>query len=193
MPALTFQLMYCFFVIEHGQRRILHFTLTPHPTAEWVVQQLREAFPEALPIATSSFDRDARFDLLTAISHQALGDEVPPRRLDTGPFGCQPRCFQELDDFRIVGSCVRARATTMRPHPRFAGKRYAESGCTIALSAMSESESAPTSAEMRVSAKTDPSTPRPQHFETVSLSHPLSPPARGPPHGPALWCLRSVT
>jgi hypothetical protein len=37
-------LLYCFFVIEHGRRRILHFNLTRHPTAEWVVQQLREAF-----------------------------------------------------------------------------------------------------------------------------------------------------
>ena len=36
---------YCFFVIEHGRRRILHFNVTRHPTAEWVMQQLREAFP----------------------------------------------------------------------------------------------------------------------------------------------------
>jgi len=32
-------------VIEHGRRRILHFNVTQHPTAEWVAQQLREAFP----------------------------------------------------------------------------------------------------------------------------------------------------
>jgi hypothetical protein len=40
-PTLTFQLLYCFFVIEHGRRRILHFNVTRHPSAEWVVQQLR--------------------------------------------------------------------------------------------------------------------------------------------------------
>ena len=44
VPTVTFQLLYCFFVIEHGRRRILHFNVTRHPTAEWVVQQLREAF-----------------------------------------------------------------------------------------------------------------------------------------------------
>jgi len=41
VPTLTFQLLYCFFVIEHGRRRVLHFNVTRHPTAEWVVQQLR--------------------------------------------------------------------------------------------------------------------------------------------------------
>ena len=49
VPTMTFQLLYCFFVIEHGRRRILHFKVTSRPTSEWVVQQLREAFPEAGP------------------------------------------------------------------------------------------------------------------------------------------------
>src|SRR5215831_3795036 len=39
--------------IEHtpgeAGRKILHSNVTRHPTAEWVVQQLREAFPEAGP------------------------------------------------------------------------------------------------------------------------------------------------
>jgi hypothetical protein len=49
VPTVTFKLLYCFFVIEHGRRKILHFNVTPFPTAEWVIQQLREAFPEAGP------------------------------------------------------------------------------------------------------------------------------------------------
>jgi putative transposase len=47
VPTVTFRLLYCFFAIEHGRRRILRFNVTDHSTAEWVVQQLREAFPEA--------------------------------------------------------------------------------------------------------------------------------------------------
>ena len=47
VPTVTFQLLYCFFVIEHGRRKILHFNVTRHPTAEWVTQQLRETFPDA--------------------------------------------------------------------------------------------------------------------------------------------------
>jgi hypothetical protein len=47
VPIVTFKLLYCFFVIEHGRCRILHFNVTSRPSSEWVVQQLREAFPES--------------------------------------------------------------------------------------------------------------------------------------------------
>ena len=46
VPTVTFRVLYCFFVIEHERRKILHCNATQHPTAEWIVQQLREAFPE---------------------------------------------------------------------------------------------------------------------------------------------------
>ena len=38
VPTLTFQLLYCFFVMEHSRRRILHCNVTRHPSADWVVQ-----------------------------------------------------------------------------------------------------------------------------------------------------------
>ena len=62
IPTATFQVLYCFFVIEHGRRKILHFNVTRHPTAEWVVQQLREAFSEAASYRYVILDRDAKFD-----------------------------------------------------------------------------------------------------------------------------------
>lgn len=49
VPTLTFRVLYCFFVIEHHRRRILHFNVTTHPTSDWIVQQLREAFPLPCP------------------------------------------------------------------------------------------------------------------------------------------------
>jgi hypothetical protein len=37
--------LYVFLVLAHDRRRIVHFNVTAHPTAEWTAQQLREAFP----------------------------------------------------------------------------------------------------------------------------------------------------
>ncbi len=45
VPTIRFQVLYVFLVLAHDRRRILHFTVTAHPTAEWTAQQLREAFP----------------------------------------------------------------------------------------------------------------------------------------------------
>jgi putative transposase len=45
VPTIRFQILYVFLVLAHERRRILHFAVTAHPTAEWTVQQLREAFP----------------------------------------------------------------------------------------------------------------------------------------------------
>jgi hypothetical protein len=45
VPTIRFQILHVFPVLAHGRRRILHFNVTAHPTAEWTAQQLREAFP----------------------------------------------------------------------------------------------------------------------------------------------------
>lgn len=62
VPTIKFQLLYCFFVIEHGRRRILHFNVTAHPTSEWVVQQLREVFPDAGSYRYVILDHDSKFN-----------------------------------------------------------------------------------------------------------------------------------
>jgi len=50
LPTLTFKVLYCFFLISHDRRRVLHFNVTRHPTSSWIMQQLREAFPyESMP------------------------------------------------------------------------------------------------------------------------------------------------
>jgi len=61
VPTLKFRTLDCFFVIEHGRRRVLHFNGTEHPTSSWIVQQLREALPLPCPYRCVLFDRDAKF------------------------------------------------------------------------------------------------------------------------------------
>ena len=45
VPTLTFGVLYCFFVIGHDRRKILHFNVTRNPNTLWMVQQLREGGP----------------------------------------------------------------------------------------------------------------------------------------------------
>ena len=45
VPTATFRVLYVFVVLMHEQRRVVHFNVTEHPTAEWTAQQIVEAFP----------------------------------------------------------------------------------------------------------------------------------------------------
>jgi hypothetical protein len=45
VPTLTFGCLFAFLVVSHGRRRLLWFAVTTHPTAEWLAQQIVEAFP----------------------------------------------------------------------------------------------------------------------------------------------------
>jgi putative transposase len=57
----TFKVVYVFVVVEHATRKILHFNVTRHPTADWTLQQLREAIPADHPYGLLIRDRDAKF------------------------------------------------------------------------------------------------------------------------------------
>jgi len=45
VPTVTFRVLYCFVVLRHERRRVVHFNVTASPTAEWTAQQVIEAFP----------------------------------------------------------------------------------------------------------------------------------------------------
>ena len=99
VPTVTFKLLYCFFIIEHGRRKILHFNITYHPTAEWVVQQLREAFPEVGLYRYAIFDRDSKFDANVIGFLQATG--LKPKQTSV------QAPWQNGVSERWVGSCRR--------------------------------------------------------------------------------------
>jgi hypothetical protein len=61
VPTIRFQVLYVFLVLAHDRRRILHFHVTAHPTAEWTGQQLHEALPFDQLLRYLLRDRDAIF------------------------------------------------------------------------------------------------------------------------------------
>jgi hypothetical protein len=61
-----------------GRHRILRFNVTRNPSAEWVVQQLREAFPEVGPYRYVILDRDSKLDATVITFLKARG--LKPKR-----------------------------------------------------------------------------------------------------------------
>ena len=99
MPTLTFGVLYCFFVITHDRRRILHCNVTRHPTSAWVCQQLREAFPYDMQSKYLIFDRATNFSDEVASTIKSFGIE-PKRTSFRSP-------WQNGVAERFVGSCRR--------------------------------------------------------------------------------------
>ncbi len=43
VPTATFRILFVLVVLSHERRRLVHFNVTEHPTAEWTARQLVEA------------------------------------------------------------------------------------------------------------------------------------------------------
>ncbi len=78
VPTLTFGVLYCFFVIAHDRRRILHCNVTKYPTSAWVIQQLREAFPYDSAPGYLIFDRGTQFNEEVIDTVKSFG--IKPKR-----------------------------------------------------------------------------------------------------------------
>ncbi len=78
VPTVRFQLLYAWFALDLGRRRVLHFNVTLHPTARWLIQQLRDAFPEAPSHRHLIFDNDAIFSDEVARAVASFG--IRPKR-----------------------------------------------------------------------------------------------------------------
>jgi putative transposase len=99
VPTITFGVLYCFFVISHDRRRILHVNVTKHPTSGWISQQLREAFPFETSLKYLIFDRDRKFgfEVIAAMKATKI---IPKRTSFRSP-------WQNGIAERWVGSCRR--------------------------------------------------------------------------------------
>ena len=99
VPTIRFHVLYVFLVLAHDRRRIIHFNVTSHPTAEWTGQQLREAFP---------FDQFPRYLLRDrdAIFGNDFGEQVRDMGIEevlSTPRSPWQRAYVE----RVIGSIRR--------------------------------------------------------------------------------------
>ncbi len=77
VQTLTFRTLYVVLFVSHGRRRIEHWNVTAHPTADWVWHQVLAATPWGRQPRYLIRDRDARFgatfnDRLGAIGIQSI-------------------------------------------------------------------------------------------------------------------------
>jgi len=76
IPTASFKVLYGLFIIHHDRRRILHFNVTTHPTAAWVLQQLRDVFFDDPRIKHLVHDRDSKFAVVSEWLKSAGAESV---------------------------------------------------------------------------------------------------------------------
>jgi len=99
VPTVSFQLLYVWLVIDHGRRRLIHFNVTSNPSASWVIQQLREAFPSDRVPRFLLLDRDSIFSMEVLAAIRSFGID-PVRTAYRSP-------WQSAIAERWVGTCRR--------------------------------------------------------------------------------------
>ena len=95
----SFKCLYVLVIIELGTRKLLHIHVTDHPTANWTLQQLREAMPSDHPYQYLLHDRDNIFsaDLDASIKRFGLRVLKTPYRSPMANSFCE----------RVIGSLRR--------------------------------------------------------------------------------------
>ena len=78
VPTATFRIRFAFVVLRHDRRRVVHFNVTAHPTAEWTAQQIIEAFPDNTAPRFLIRDRDSIYDdfFRQRIKHMGIEEVV---------------------------------------------------------------------------------------------------------------------
>ena len=99
VPTATFRVLFVVVMLTHSRRRLVHFNVTEHPTAEWTARQLLEAC--ALEEAPRYLIRDRDQVYGERFSHQA-------RTLDIREALIAPRSpWQNPYSERVIGSIRR--------------------------------------------------------------------------------------
>jgi putative transposase len=133
VPTIRFQILYVFLVLAHDRRRLLHFAVTAHPTAEWTAHQLREAFPWDTAPRYLLRDRDRIFGQEFVDQVKAMGI----KQVLSAPRSPWQRAYIE----RVIGTIRREcldhviifDQTSLSHHLRWFLDYYHHSRCHLAL------------------------------------------------------------
>jgi putative transposase len=82
VPTASCKVLFVFILLAHERRRIVHFHITEHPTAQWTSQQIVEAFPWESAPRYLLRDRDAIYSAAFQSRVKNLGIEegkIAPR------------------------------------------------------------------------------------------------------------------
>ena len=73
VPTISFRLLYGFLILLHARRELLWLGVTAHPTAEWIAQQITEAFGWRNPPRYVVRDRDRVYGARFSAAHAGHG------------------------------------------------------------------------------------------------------------------------
>ena len=99
VPTVKCRVLFVFIMLAHERRRIVHFNVTEHPTAQWTAQQIVEAFPWDTAPRYLLRDRDSIYGATFQSRVENLGIEevkIAPRSPWQNPY-CE----------RLIGSIRR--------------------------------------------------------------------------------------
>jgi transposase InsO family protein len=99
MPTVGFKVLFVLVVLAHRRRKVVHFNVTAHPTAQRTAQQLVEAFPWETAPKYLLRDRDAVYGERFQRRVANLGIE----QVLTGPRSLWQNAYAE----RVIGSSRR--------------------------------------------------------------------------------------
>jgi putative transposase len=123
VPTAAFRVLYVWFAIRLACREMARWSVTESPTASWVVQQLREAFPFDDAGGRARYlvlDRDSTFTAAVVAAIESAGLE-PTRTSSQSP-------WQNGVAERFVGTVRRELRAPVHADHRFRSKPITDSG-----------------------------------------------------------------
>ena len=117
VPTVTCRVLFVFIILAHERRRIVHFNVTEHPTAQWTAQQIVEAFPWETAPRYLLRDRDSIYGTAFQSRVKNLGIEevkIAPHSPWQNPYA-ETRHRQYSS--RVSQRCHRTQRAASAPRP----------------------------------------------------------------------------